>query len=249
MSSHFKLKKTRLVRGMAMAYMLSPLAIIYFTLQNYHPQALQNWQSFSEIMSVMTQVDYLWLALIFLTGALMFIVHKLSWSGALVGLFLIFIINLFTYVHTSRGLISEFYRGHGSISVITSLVIIVFGYFYKFPYVDLRGGIFRSVSPRYNFVTPVVVIKGIEAQGETQSVSMSGLMVHLKDDLSRHMNPLEPMASMRFTELGNLELKVKLIDLKGNRLRLEFFKPTKAQLKPFAAWIAEQKALIPAKPS
>lgn len=239
MSGNFKLKKTPIVQVIALMYMLAPLVIVYLTLLNYHPQGLVNVQTFMETMQIMTQVDFLWLGLIFMTGLMMLIVHKLSWSVALVGLFFIFIVNLFTFVHTSRGLISEFYRGHSSISVITSLVIIVFGYFYKYPYVDLRGGIFRSVSPRFNLVTPVIVVKGIETKGETHSVSLSGLMVQVEDDLTRHLNPQEPFAIVKMPSIAGLELKAKVIDLKGNRLRLEFFKPTKEQKRLLGQWISE----------
>lgn len=133
------LKKPLGVYAMAILFILAPLGNI---LISFLGSGLSNWYEppiFIALLKTISVFDWLWLGLLILTGILLFIQHKLSWTIAIATLVIVLGINAFRLFQADPNSIEpNFLKIFSILAVVTTLGVLVIAFYFKFPYIDRR---------------------------------------------------------------------------------------------------------------
>ena len=133
------LKKPLGVYAMALLFILAPLGNI---LISFLGSGLSNWYEppiFMALLKTVSTFDWIWLSLLFLTGLLLFIQHKLSWTLAIVTLVIVLGINALRLFQADPNSIEpNFLKIFSILAVVTTLGVLVIAFYFKFPYIDRR---------------------------------------------------------------------------------------------------------------
>lgn len=133
------LKKPLGVYAMAILFILAPLGNI---LISFLGSGLANWYEppiFMALLKTISVFDWFWLGLLILTGVLLFIQHKLSWTMAIMSLVVVLGINAFRLFQADPNSIEpHFLKIFSILAVVTTLGVLVIAFYFKFPYIDRR---------------------------------------------------------------------------------------------------------------
>ncbi len=133
------LKKPLGVYAMAILFILAPLGNI---LISFLGSGLANWYEppiFIALLKTISIFDWIWLGLLILTGILLFIQHKLSWTMAIMSLVVVLGINAFRLFQADPNSIEpNFLKIFSILAVVTTLGVLVIAFYFKFPYIDRR---------------------------------------------------------------------------------------------------------------
>ncbi|WP_409477201.1 hypothetical protein [Pseudobdellovibrio sp. HCB154] len=133
------LKKPLGVYAMAILFILAPLGNI---LISFLGSGLANWYEppiFMALLKTISIFDWIWLGLLILTGVLLFIQHKLSWTVAIMSLVVVLGINAFRLFQADPNSIEpNFLKIFSILAVVTTLGVLVIAFYFKFPYIDRR---------------------------------------------------------------------------------------------------------------
>lgn len=133
------LKKPLGVYAMALLFILAPLGNI---LISFFGSGLSNWYEppiFLALLKTVSVFDWIWLGLLFLTGVLLFIQHKLSWTLAIITLVVVLGINALRLFQADPNSIEpNFLKIFSILAVVTTLGVLVIAFYFKFPYIDRR---------------------------------------------------------------------------------------------------------------
>lgn len=133
------LKKPLGVYAMAILFILAPLGNI---LISFLGSGLVNWYEppiFIALLKTISVFDWIWLGLLILTGVLLFIQHKLSWTVAIMTLVVVLGINAFRLFQADPNSIEpHFLKIFSILAVVTTLGVLVIAFYFKFPYIDRR---------------------------------------------------------------------------------------------------------------
>ncbi|MCM2352217.1 MAG: hypothetical protein NDI63_01280 [Pseudobdellovibrio sp.] len=133
------LKKPLGVYAMAILFILAPLGNI---LISFLGSGLANWYEppiFMALLKTISVFDWIWLGLLILTGVLLFIQHKLSWTMAIMSLVVVLGINAFRLFQADPNSIEpNFLKIFSILAVVTTLGVLVIAFYFKFPYIDRR---------------------------------------------------------------------------------------------------------------
>ena len=133
------LKKPLGVYAMATLFILAPLGNI---LISFLGSGLTNWYEpaiFSALLKTVSVIDWIWLGLLALTGVLLFVQHKLSWTVAISTLVLVLGINAVRVFQADTNSIDpHFLKIFSILAVVTTLGVLVIAFYFRFPYIDRR---------------------------------------------------------------------------------------------------------------
>lgn len=133
------LKKPLGVYAMAILFILAPLGNI---LISFLGSGLANWYEppiFMALLKTISVFDWIWLGLLILTGVLLFVQHKLSWTMAILSLVVVLGINAFRLFQADPNSIEpHFLKIFSILAVVTTLGVLVIAFYFKFPYIDRR---------------------------------------------------------------------------------------------------------------
>lgn len=133
------LKKPLGVYAMAIMFILAPLGNIIIS---FLGSGLTNWYEppiFLALLQTVSAFDWIWLGLLFLTGVLLFIQHKLSWTVAILTLVVVLAINAIRVFQADPNSIEpHFLKIFSILAVVTTLGVLVIAFYFRFPYIDRR---------------------------------------------------------------------------------------------------------------
>ncbi len=134
-----ELKKPIGIYLLAILFLLAPLGNI---LISFAGSGVSNWYDpsiFIPFLKTIPALDWAWLALLFVTGLLLFKAHKLSWSLAIGTLILILLINVYRiYFIDTNSIDPQFLKVFSVISVLCTMGVLVISFYFRFPYLDRR---------------------------------------------------------------------------------------------------------------
>lgn len=133
------LKKPLGIYAMALLFILAPLGNIMIS---FLGSGLTNWYEpaiFVALLKTISVFDWVWLGLLIVTGLLLFVQHKLSWTVAIVTLVLVLGINAFRLFQADPNSIEpHFLKIFSILAVVTTLGVLVIAFYFRFPYIDRR---------------------------------------------------------------------------------------------------------------
>ncbi len=133
------LKKPTGVYLIAILFLLAPIGNI---LISFAGSGVGNWYNpnvFIPFLQTIPGLDWLWLALLFITGILLFRPHKLTWSLAIIILLVVLSINAYRVFNIDQNSIDPtFLKVFSVLAVICTLSVLVISAYFRFPYLDRR---------------------------------------------------------------------------------------------------------------
>jgi hypothetical protein len=134
-----QLKKPIGIYFLAILFLLAPLGNI---LISFAGSGVPDWYSptiFIPFLKTIPSLDWAWLFLLFVTGLLLFKAHKLSWSLAIITLFLVLVINVYRiYFVDTNSIDPQFLKIFSVISVLCTIGVLMIAFYFRFPYLDRR---------------------------------------------------------------------------------------------------------------
>lgn len=223
---------------MAVLFMLAPLGNLIVSFFGSEFSVIPSLANFLKFTQSVSDLDWLWLGLLFMTGALLLRARKATWTLAIVTLMLVLFVNLYRWGN------GEFADGgllvHGQLfmaCLITGFVLLLLFYF-RFPYMDRRAQWLFSAAARYEFRTPVSVVAQDIFDGVTESISTSGVRVRLQRDLEGSQGLR--FVDVIFPDIRNIKVKGRVVEYRDNVLRLKFKELTKHDRLYLQEWLKSQ---------
>ena len=134
------LKKPTGVYVIAVLFLLAPFGNM---LISFAGSGVKDWYNMGVLVPFMRTVplvDWVWLALLFFTGLLLFRPHKLTWSLAIFTLFVVLGINAYRLFEAdSNSIDPTFLKVFSVLAIVCTLSILVIAAYFRFPYLDRRS--------------------------------------------------------------------------------------------------------------
>lgn len=219
--SETQLKRPTAVYLLALLFVFAPVGNLLLSFSNsgdphwYHADVMAKY-----LLSVGI-LDWAWLALVFVTGMLLFKPHKTTWTLSLVCLLVVTSINSYRLVNGDFNTMGAGIKIQLAFSIFATVSCLLITVYSRFPYLDRRAGWFLTAAHRYNLRTPVRVVAQDIYEGVTASVSVSGMLVHLQRDMDGPSLDLR-YVDVIFPEIRNMKVKARVIEYRDNNLRLKF---------------------------
>jgi hypothetical protein len=138
-TSNVELKRPLGVYILAFLFLLAPLGNIMIS---FAGSGVSNWYQpdiFTAFLKTIPLLDWAWLALLFLTGLLLFKAHKLSWTLAIATLFLVLLINVYrVYYVDTNSVDPQFLKVFSILALLCTTGVLVISFYFRFPYLDRR---------------------------------------------------------------------------------------------------------------
>lgn len=254
------LKKPVGVYLLAVLFLLAPLGNIFIS---FAGSGLNNWYQPSIFFSLAQSIpwfDWLWLALLFVTGLLLFRPHKLSWSIAIATLLVVLLMNAFRlYSADSNSIDPLFLKVFSILAIICTLSVLVIAFYFRFPYLDRRSqwvskkpnsdrraaARFTEIDRRddpnldarfFNIRTPVIC-GGSKAM--TESLSETGCRVSLDQPCTFKK---DEMVTLKFADISDVQITASVVDHFEFGARLEFVKPDLQFKQDLSQWLKSRKS-------
>lgn len=225
------LKKPIGIYILAMLFIIAPLGNI---LISFAGAGIVNWYEPSIFIGLIQTIpvwEWAWLALLFLTGVLLFRPHKLSWSFAILTLLLILCINIFRIYSVDANSISpQYLKVFSILALFCTLGVLVIAFYFRFPYLDRRATWIKNVE-RFDLTTEVKIDQMIAL---TESISATGCKIITS---SQYPTQAGDDVSVIFTEISPTAVKCSVIETRDKFLRLEFLSGQDAFLVKLKQWI------------
>lgn len=231
-------KKPTGVYLLAVLFILAPLGNILLSLWGsdtvnwHHPVVFLNF------LKSISALDWLWLGLLALTGVLLLRPHKATWTVAIGTLMLVLFINLYRWGNGQFEDSGLFVHGQLFISCLVTAFALLLAFYFRFPYLDRRAQWLFTAAHRYEFRTPVSVVGRDLFEGVTESISTTGVRVHLKRDFEGS-NDLR-FVDIIFPEIRNIKVQSRVVEYRDNILRLEFKELSGREKTHLQEWIRSQ---------
>ena len=176
-------------------------------------------------------LDWVWLGLLFVSGILLFRPHKLSWSIAILTLFLVLLINAYRLSRVDSNSIDPiFLKVFSLLAIISTLSVLVISFYFRFPYLDRRANWFSNMQ-RFDIRTTAMA-NGIKAN--TESISSSGC--RLSFDIPCEFKTSERIM-VKFHEISKFETAAEVIEKLEFGARIEFRNPSAEFKQDFERWL------------
>lgn len=134
-----ELKKPYGIYFMATMFFLAPLGNIIIS---FSGSGLSNWYEphiFLALFKTIAPLDWLWLGMLSLTGILLFLQHKLSWTMAIIALVSVLGINAVRLFQADPSSIEpQFLKVFSLLAVLVTLGVLMIAFYFRFPYIDRR---------------------------------------------------------------------------------------------------------------
>ncbi len=218
------LKKPTGVYILAVLFLLAPIGNI---LISFAGSGIKNWYDITVMVPFLYSIpalDWIWLGLLFVSGILLFRPHKLSWSVAILTLFVVLLINAYRLFHVDGNSIDPiFLKVFSILAIICTLSVLVISFYFRFPYLDRRSNWFTNMQ-RFNIRTPALA-NGIKAN--TESISHSGC--RLSFDAPCEFKTTD-LIKVKFHEISKLETQAEVVEKLEFGARIEF-RSTESEFK------------------
>jgi hypothetical protein len=133
------LKKPIGILFLAFLFILAPVGNIIIS---FIGSGISNWfqpSVFFSLLKTVTVVDWIWLSLLALTGVLLLRPHKLTWTLAIVSLFIVLGINAYRlYIMDTNSIEPHFLKVFSILAIVTTLGVLTIAFYFRFPYLDQR---------------------------------------------------------------------------------------------------------------
>lgn len=215
-TSNSGLKRPLGIYLLAVLFIIAPIGNI---LISFAGSGISNWYEPSILVAFVRSIpsfEWIWLGLLFLTGILLFRPHKLSWSFAILTLFLILGLNIYRIYSAGENSINPQYLKVFSImALFCTLGVLVIAFYFRFPYLDRRANWIKNIE-RFNLVTEVKIDNTLS---KTDSVSVSGCKI--LTSVPSHLK-VGDQIEVQFPEIFSNAVQCVVIENKDQSLRLEF---------------------------
>ncbi|MFN3455376.1 MAG: hypothetical protein ACK41T_10495 [Pseudobdellovibrio sp.] len=103
---------------------------------------------FVSLLKTMSFVDWIWLTMLFVSGVLLLIQHKMAWVLSMSSLVLVLAINAsrFWFGETTS-IDPQYYKMFSILSLLSTAGGLTTAYYFRYPYLDLRV---KWTSPEQN---------------------------------------------------------------------------------------------------
>lgn len=252
-------KKPVGVYALAVLFLLAPLGNIFIS---FAGSGLPNWYEptiFFALLQSVPVLDWLWLALLFITGILLFRPHKLSWSIAIGTLTFVLIMNAFRlYSADTNSIDPHFLKIFSILAIICTLSVLVIAFYFRFPYLDRRS---RWVSKEPNAdrraavrfteidrrddptmdgkffnVRTVVMCSGKKAM--TESLSETGCRLSFDQPSSVKK---DDSVTLVFSDISESEVRGSVVEPLEFGARVEFVKPSNQFKQDLSRWLKNRR--------
>lgn len=216
---------------LAILFILAPLGNIMIS---FAGAGVSNWYEPSVFMAFLQSIpafDWVWLGLLVLTGILLFRPHKLSWSVAIVTLFLILVINAYRMFSADVSSIApQYLKVFSIISLFCTFGVLMIAFYFRFPYLDRRANWLKNIE-RYDLRTEVQMNRNLVL---TESISVTGCKVITHESFNMKMND---QTEVLFTEIYNQPVKCIVVESNNHFVRLEFLPGQEVFIGKLKSWI------------
>lgn len=210
------LKRPTGVYLLAILFLFAPFGNI---LISFAGSGVQNWYDLdvmTPLLHTIPALDWVWLGLLFITGILLFFPHKLSWSIAIVTLFLVLGVNTYRLLtEDSNSINPNFLKVFSALGIICTFSILIIALYFRFPYLDRRAKWFGK-EERFDIKTEVKVNN---AKAFTESISISGCRLVFED--SPQFVKMSNV-SLKFNEISAVEIEATVVEVLDKSIRVEF---------------------------
>lgn len=229
------LKKPTGVYIIAILFLLAPIGNIAISFAGSGVTGWYKLNVFLPFLQSVPAIDWVWLSLVFISGVLLFRPHKLSWSIAIITLFLVLAINAYRlYQVDSNSIDLNFLKVFSVMAIVCTLSILVIAFYFRFPYLDRRSNWIGNIQ-RYDMRTNAVIG---EIRGVTESISMNGCRLSFD-------SPCEFKAGektlIRFLEISKNEVEVEIVETLEFGVRVEFRNANVSFKQDLSRWFAARK--------
>lgn len=240
MSSEIQLKRPFGVYLLAILFMLAPIGNLLISFSN---SGDPNWLSIEKIQQyslTVSVIDWAWLGLLFVSGLLLFIQHKTAWTISVISLILVLCINTYRFVTLEQQMQESFFRWQMILAILATMAILVIAFYFRYPYLDRRSQWFFGTQHRIKIKTPVQVLSHDISEGVTETISLSGASIMLKQDIYEKIKDLS-YVDIVFNDIRQLRIKSQIIDYFDNHLRVKFEDMTAEDKSDLRAWIEQHQ--------
>ncbi|MNL13796.1 PilZ domain protein [compost metagenome] len=233
-----QLKKPTGVIVLAILFILAPLGNLFIS---FATSGVDGWYQpaiLGHFLATVPMLDWLWLAMLLVTGILLLRPHKTSWSIAIITLLLVLGMNVY------RAASSEFYgepvlQWHIAVSVLVTFAGLMTAFYFRFPYLDRRAQWIFPTAHRVTVRTPVQIVAQDIFDGVTESLSVSGARIRLQRDMGVKAGDLR-FVDLIFSELKNLKTKAMVVEYRENLLRVKFKELSTKDRTTIMGWLQSQ---------
>lgn len=240
MSSEIQLKRPIGVYLLAILFILAPLGNL---LISFSGSGDPNWltsEKISQYLTTVQMVDWLWLGLLFISGLLLLIQHKTAWTISVISLILVLCLNTYRFVTLEQQMQVDHFRWQMILAILATMSILVIAFYFRYPYLDRRTSWFFGTQYRLQMKTPVQVLSHDISEGVTESISLSGASIMLKQDIYEKIKDLS-YVDVVFNDIRSLRIKSQIIDYIDNHLRVKFEDMTAEDKSDLRAWIEQHQ--------
>lgn len=225
------LKKPIGIYILALLFILAPVGNI---LISFAGAGVTNWYEpgiFFIFLQSIPAFDWVWLGLLVLAGILLFRPHKLSWSFAIVTLFLILCINAYRMFSADPSSITpQYLKVFSILALFCTLGVLMIAFYFRFPYLDRRANWIKNVE-RFDLRTEVQMNKSFVL---TESISVSGCKVITNEG---YHHKKQDVIEVIFTEIYVRPVKCVVIESNNDFIRLEFAPQQEEFVGQLKSWI------------
>lgn len=221
---------------MAILFILVPLGnlLISFVSSEY----VNSQSGFVSFAQSVSNLDWMWLGLLLLTGVLLLRAHKATWTLAIGTLMLVLFINLYRWGNGEFSDSGLLVHGQLFMSCLITAFVLLLAFYFRFPYLDRRAQWLFPAASRYDFRTPVNVVAQDIFDGVTESISVSGARVRLQRDLEGSQGLR--FVDVIFPDIRNMKVKSRVVEYRDNVLRLKFKELTERDRLYLQDWLRSQ---------
>lgn len=225
------LKRPTGVYIIALLFLLAPLGNI---LISFAGSGVKNWYEPSVLMPFLMSIpaaDWIWLGLLFVTGILLFRPHKLSWTIAIITLFLVLGVNAFRlYSIDANSIDPVFLKVFSILAIVCTLSVLVIALYFRFPYLDRRANWFSN-EKRFDVRTQAFT-GGMKAM--TESISLTGC--RLSFDVPCELQKGQKIM-IKFIEISKAEASAEVVERLEFGVRVEFLETISDFKQDLGQWL------------
>ncbi len=221
---------------MAILFILAPLGNLLISFVS--SEFVNSQSGFLSFAQSVSNLDWMWLGLLFLTGVLLLRAHKATWTLAIGSLMLVLFINLYRWGNGEFSDSGLFVHGQLFMSCLITAFVLLLAFYFRFPYLDRRAQWLFPAAARYEFRTPVNVVAQDIFEGVTESISASGARVRLQRDLEGSQGLR--FVDVIFPDIRNMKVKSRVVEYRDNVLRLKFKELTERDRLYLQEWLRSQ---------
>lgn len=171
------IKKSVVVTVLGLLFILAPIGNIALSVKS---QGLTNWYSplvWIQFIPLLSTFSIVWLGLIFTSGVLILLQHKIAWALSIVSSFIVFALNIYNIINETQ---SRFYDlGF----LLSSAGIIILLFYFRYPYLDRRESLLSKNSRSKTHIPAQLEMASLSTVGYISNISRSGFLFETDHEL------------------------------------------------------------------